>query len=357
MNNPILIRELADKLQISPRAIRFYEEKGLITPKKDPENNYRLFSETDAWRLQTIIALREIGMTIREIKNILEEMDQGDHHKIQYYLDLQRSAIFFEWIRLKQIIETINEMIDSFEQQSPAWEDVFKLASRSKQLWNNRLNWKDRWNFDAQAVYYDQVLPNEVDGFNPHLDYEQALAQTVHFVNPQPGEMGLDLGTGTGNLAGLCLKSGAKMSGVDQSWEMLQYCQTKYPQMETRLGNFLAIPFFDHTFDFIVTSYALHHLTEDQKLLSLEEMHRVLKPRGRLCITDLMFASEEARQAYYQILKSRGQEHIISMIEDEYYADRSRLLAWLKENKYETTTKQINEILHLVYAKQSQPGA
>lgn len=106
-----------------------------------------------------------------------------------------------------------------------------------------------------------------------------------------------------------------------------------------------------------MTSYALHHLTEDQKLLSLEEMHRVLKPRGRLCITDLMFASEEARQAYYQILKSRGQEHIISMIEDEYYADRSRLLAWLKENKYETTTKQINEILHLVYAKQSQPGA
>lgn len=354
MHNHILIRELADKLQISPRAIRFYEEKGLITPEKDPENNYRLFSEADAWQLQTIIALREVGMTIREVKNILEEMDKGDHHKIRYYLNLQRSAMFFEWIRLKQMIETIDDMIDSFDHQSLDWEDVFKLASRSKQLWNKRLNWKDRWNFDAQAAYYDKVLPDEVDGFNPHLDYDQALAQTVHFIAPQLGEKGLDLGTGTGNLAGLCLKKGAKMSGVDQSWEMLQYCQTKYPQMETRLGNFLAIPFFDHSFDFIVTSYALHHLTDDQKLLALEEMHRVLKPGGRLCIADLMFASDKARQAYYHLLRNRSQEHIISIIEDEYYADRSRLLAWLKENKYQTTTKQINEIFHLVYAKQSE---
>ena len=75
------IRELANKLQISPRAIRFYEDRGLIAPKKDPENNYRLFSEADAWRLQTIIALREVGIPVREIKKILEEMDKGENHR------------------------------------------------------------------------------------------------------------------------------------------------------------------------------------------------------------------------------------------------------------------------------------
>ena len=81
-------------------------------------------------------------------------------------------------------------------------------------------------------------------------------------------------------------------------------------------------------------------------------MHRVLKPGGRLCIADLMFSSEEARQAYYEVLRNRGQEHIIHMIEDEYFADRARLLSWLEENRYQTITKQINEIFHLVYAEQ-----
>lgn len=344
------IRELANKLQISPRAIRFYEDRGLIKPKKDPENNYRLFSEADAWRLQTIIALREVGIPVREIKKILEEMDKGENHEVKYYLDLQRSAMFFEWIRIKQIIETIDGMIDSFNRQSPEWDDIFKLSSRSKQLWDKRLNWQDRWNFDAQAAYYDEVLPNEVEGFHPHKDYDIALKQTLHHIAPAAGEKGLDLGTGTGNLAGLCLEAGAEMVGVDQSREMLRYCQRKYPQIETRLGSILAIPFFDQTFDFIVTSYALHHLTNDQKMIALEEMHRVLKPGGRICITDLMFVSEKARQEYYDVLIQKGEQHIIQIIEDEYYADRSQLLTWLTDKDYQITTKQISDILHLIYA-------
>lgn len=62
------IKDIAEKLNISARAVRFYEQKGLISPRKQEGNQYRLFTQEDAWRLQTIIALREVGMSVKEIK-------------------------------------------------------------------------------------------------------------------------------------------------------------------------------------------------------------------------------------------------------------------------------------------------
>lgn len=350
MEQRMHIRQLAEKLRTSPRAIRFYEEKGLISPEKDPHNRYRLFSERDAWRLQTILALREVGMPVRAVKRVLEVMDKGENSGVRRYLELQRSAMFFEWIRLREMIVTLDGMIDSLENRTPDWEDIYRLTERSKRQRDRRLKWRDRWNFDRQAASYDQRVSRGAEGFDVHRDYDTALDETLRVIDPQPGEKGLDLGTGTGNLAGRFLAAGAEMAGVDQSWEMLRRCREKHPQMVTRLGNLLAIPFFDQSFDFVVTSYALHHLEEDQKPLALEEMHRVLKPGGRICIADLMFNSEEARRDYLRDLSRAGKEYAIAMIEDEYYADRSRLLAWFEARGYRTEARQINEILHLVCA-------
>lgn len=353
MKQRMHIRQLAERLRTSPRAIRFYEEKGLISPEKDPHNRYRLFSERDAWRLQTILALREVGMPIRAIKRVLEAMDEGENSGVRRYLELQRSAMYFEWIRLREMIETVDGMIDSTENRTPDWEDIYRLTEQSKRQRDRRLTWRDRWNFDRQAASYDQLVSRNTEGFNVHRDYDTALDETLRIIDPKPGEKGLDLGTGTGNLAGRFLAAGAGMAGVDQSWEMLCRCRKKYPQMTTRLGNLLAIPFFDQSFDFVVTSYALHHLEEDQKLLVLEEMHRVLKPGGRLCIADLMFTSEKTREAYLRDLIRKGKEDVVEIIEDEYYADRSRLLAWFDAHGYRTGARQINEILHLVWAVHS----
>ncbi|AXI10747.1 MerR family transcriptional regulator [Oceanobacillus sp. 143] len=67
------MKEVARKLNTTPRAIRLYEEKGLITPKKDKNNDYRLFTEEEIHRLSTILTLREIGVPIKEIKKSLTD--------------------------------------------------------------------------------------------------------------------------------------------------------------------------------------------------------------------------------------------------------------------------------------------
>jgi putative AdoMet-dependent methyltransferase len=324
------IKEVADKLKITSRAIRFYEEKGLIVPVKQENNQYREFNERDIWRLQTIIALREAGMAISDIKIALDDFEGQDHEKLIHYLELQRSVMFSKWVEIKQVIETTDEMIKSLKSEnSLPLDHIYKLADGSRRLREQRV-WQDKWNFDHLAGSHDQRVINDVAVYK---DYEEALHLTVKWLAPEPGENGLDIGTGTGNLAGRLIAQGAKMAGVDQSKEMLKECQKKFPNMETKLGNFLAIPYLDGKFDFVVSSFAFHHLTNEQKPLAIEEMRRVLKPRGRICITDLMQADEES-----------GQEH------EEYYAYLSDLLNLFETIGYITKHQRINELLHIVYA-------
>ena len=82
------------------------KKKGLLAPAKQLHNQYRSFTEQDIWRLQTIIALRESGMPLDAIKHTLKEMDKENHEELQYYLELQRSALVSQWLEMKQVIET-----------------------------------------------------------------------------------------------------------------------------------------------------------------------------------------------------------------------------------------------------------
>ena len=335
----MLIHDMVTKLNISARAIRFYEEKGLISPQKQANNQYRIFTEQEVWRLQTIIALREVGMSLEDIKSALAQLDGGDYDELPYYLELQRSMMFSQWLEYKQMIATTDELIDLLKQEKNLpLSGIYALAEGSKRLKLTRKNWRDQWNYDGRALTHDRVVshPNK-DPLDEYKDYEEALETVVQTIAAQINEVGLDLGTGTGNLAGRFLKAGNVMCGIDQSRQMLRQCRMKFPEMETKLGNFLTIPYLDDKFDFVVSSFAFHHLTDEQKQLSLTEIDRVLKPHGRLCIADLIYHDEQTP------LKSQT-----SM--GKFYASLGDLLNWMDLHGFTVEYKQINSMLHIIHA-------
>lgn len=331
------IKDIADRLNISPRAIRFYEEKGLLAPGKQEHNRYRTFNEKHIWRLQTIISLREAGMSIDEIRKALAELDGDGREELLYYLELQRSVLFAKWVEMKQMIETADDMINMLKtEQTLPIDDIYRLAERSRKLREQRSNWHDHWNFDQLAPIHDQEV--SANGLK-YKDYGQALDWIVKWAAPIPGEKGLDIGAGTGNLAGMLLAKGTEMTAVDQSKQMLRLCQSKFPNMETKLGNFLALPFLDGNFDFAVSSFAFHHLTDTQKQLAIVEMRRVLKPHGRICIADYMYPNERMKPQ---------DEHRSGQTPD--YPLLTDLIGWLEQRDYFTKHHQINELLHVVCA-------
>ncbi|MTW86792.1 methyltransferase domain-containing protein [Virgibacillus dakarensis] len=334
------IKEVAKRLNTTPRTIRFYEEKGLISPVKATENDYRSFTEHDVMRLSTVLALREIGVSVKDIRKILEKPDMS----MRQYLNVQRSALFEKWIEMKDMIETIDNMLETDD------GNIYALSQHLKAMKSIRKGWNDKWNFDHQAADYDQNIKMHGYRFNVHQDYERALAKAAKTVQLKHGGSCLDIGIGTGNLGSRFLQHGVHVIGVDQSEEMLKKCSEKYPEIETRKGHFLALPLLDNQVDGVVTSYALHHIPDEEKLLALAEMDRVMKDNGQLCIIDLMFLNKQHREQVIKAFHLAKNSEAIGAIEDEFYADRSKLLDWFQMNNYCVETYQFNNILSMVYA-------
>jgi len=392
------IKEAASRLGISARAIRFYEEKGLILPAKQTTNGYRTYTENDIWRLQTIAALREIGMSLQDITHALGEIDQGNQQRLEEYLELQQAVMYAQWIELKRMMDTTQRMIELNRQDGPLdVSHLHDLADSARRLREARQNWHDRWNYDTQAAIHDQRVQavgsassgqphsegrhhsdntepisdeHEVPHPHHHADhstpsdsndtaqssfylyhnYDEALEQTAHWISPALGEKGLDIGTGTGNLAGKLLQHGADMTAIDQSREMLRRCRTKYPDMHVKLGNFLALPFTDHSFDFVVSSFAFHHLSPDQQLLALQEMQRVLTSRGRIGLTDLMFVDATHRENYIRQAETTGHEEQLRALRERHFPLLDELCRWLEQQGYVTKHVRHNELLHTLLA-------
>ncbi len=70
------IRQLCQEFKVTPRALRFYEDKGLLQPARDGMN--RVYSHRDRVRLQLILRGKRVGFSLNEIREILELYDQKD---------------------------------------------------------------------------------------------------------------------------------------------------------------------------------------------------------------------------------------------------------------------------------------
>ncbi len=81
------ISELADELDISTRAIRFYEEKGLILPERT-KGNHRVYSKRDRTRLKLILRGKRLGYSLEEISEMIGlanfNMDETEQLKKTY---------------------------------------------------------------------------------------------------------------------------------------------------------------------------------------------------------------------------------------------------------------------------------
>ena len=73
----LTIRQVCDELSVTLRALRFYETKGLIAPKREPRR--RFYYTTDVERLRVIIRLKSVGLSLREIREVLQSPGDGPY--------------------------------------------------------------------------------------------------------------------------------------------------------------------------------------------------------------------------------------------------------------------------------------
>ncbi len=64
------ITELAQEFDITPRAIRFYEDVGLLTPGRDGRN--RVYAQRDRTRLKLTLRGKRLGLSLQEVKDLVD---------------------------------------------------------------------------------------------------------------------------------------------------------------------------------------------------------------------------------------------------------------------------------------------
>ncbi len=103
----------------------------------------------------------------------------------------------------------------------------------------------------------------------------------VHLLNPKPGERILDLGCGTGYLTNIIAESGAQVTGIDNSKEMIEKAKSEFPKINFEVLS--ATDFhFEKPFDAIFSNAVLHWVLEKEK--AIDCMYENLKTGGRLVI-------------------------------------------------------------------------
>lgn len=83
------IGELAEIFGITPRAIRFYEDRGLLTPRRAGKN--RIFGDRERVRLDFILRGKRLGISLAEIGEWLDLYDMEDGERRQYKALLEGS--------------------------------------------------------------------------------------------------------------------------------------------------------------------------------------------------------------------------------------------------------------------------
>jgi len=98
------------------------------------------------------------------------------------------------------------------------------------------------------------------------------------WLEPRSGEQILDLGCGTGQLSSEIAASGARVTGVDRSPEMVAEARKKFPALLFAVGDARALPFTE-AFDAIFSNAMLHWIPEAEPVV--QGISRALKPGGR----------------------------------------------------------------------------
>lgn len=110
------ISQLAREFSVTPRALRFYEDKGLLTPRRDGMN--RVYSHRDRARLQLILRGKRVGLSLIEIKEILDLYKVDQRAQAQAALKKYKARIItLEQQRedLEAAIETLRSSIVKLE--------------------------------------------------------------------------------------------------------------------------------------------------------------------------------------------------------------------------------------------------
>lgn len=184
----MLRNEVQEKTNLSRKAIEYYEEKGLVHPKK-LENGYRDYSDGDVEVLKKISLLRNLGLSISEIALYLdskEEVLASILRRKEHELDIcEKRKNVLNLIVKGESIDLINEELAVIDAQETIYDKLIRIFpgyfgqlifSSYKIFLNESLNKDEEAAFNEYIKFLDS-LPN-FELSKEEKDYIEAISSS-----------------------------------------------------------------------------------------------------------------------------------------------------------------------------------
>lgn len=171
------------------RTLHYYDEIGLLSPSHRTEAGYRVYGENDIIRLQQIVSLRQIGFSLEQIRDCLEQEQFSPHHVVQLHLSQLREQMALqqqlytkleaiaahlqaaESISIQAFIQIIEVTTMIGKYYTPEQQDYLK--TRAEQIGQERIQ-------QVEAEWQDlieQARTAMVNGIDPSDESVQVLAR------------------------------------------------------------------------------------------------------------------------------------------------------------------------------------
>lgn len=178
--------------------------------------------------------------------------------------------------------------------------------------------------FDLWADGYDKSvnISEEVNEY-PFAGYKSVLNYIYNQVREKTISDVLDIGFGTGVLTTQLYNAEHKITGIDFSSKMIDIARQKMPQAKLINWDFtkgLPWELKDQRFDFIISTYAIHHLTDKEKIDFIGILFPMLIKAGKILLGDVSFETrnelEKCREKYNKDWDNDESYFIAEEIED-----------------------------------------
>lgn len=204
----------------------------------------------------------------------------------------------------------------------------------------------DQWS----TVYDDTVAGSDLEYKEVFRSYDDIL-ETIAV---RSSGIVLEFGVGTGNLTKKLVESNLAVFGVEPSKKMLAIAKQKLPEVTIEEGHFLDFPFMDKKVDTIVSSYAFHHLTDQEKEEAIQLYERMLNKGGKIVFGDTIYKDKQAQEQIYLDAKNKGFDRLANDLDTEYYTTIPILDKILRKHNFTTNYEQINDFVWIIEATKGE---
>ena len=268
--------EFARMANVTLRTIRFYDKKNILKPSLVTEAGARFYTDEDFARLQQILLLKYLGFSLDDIREMT--VADSDYRFMLNSLEIQKKLIQERIEQMQLVEQAIQDTTDAIQKEHTIdWNRMLNLIHLTGMESSLKKQYQNASNISSRIQLHSLYSQNP-EGWFPWIWRQCGMKKNMCI---------LEVGCGDGtfwkeNEDMLYPTSEIILSDISEGMlrDARRALETKNRNFDYQVIDCQHIPYADAAFDLVLANHVLFYCEDIQ--LAVREIHRVLKPGGRL---------------------------------------------------------------------------